>query len=550
VHPPTSFGQRLREKVRSAGYASQLYAYTLKGPTPAGLSLAPRDVWPGDPKVGNALFQGRFAFAGHEVRALNQAPWLLEAPGLAWSAELHAFDWLRHFSACGVATAADRARELVRAWIVESGAWDQLGWRPDILGRRLGAWLCHAGFLIEGADENFRQDFLASLAAQERHLSRAAAEAPEGAGRLIAAVGAVLGSVCLPGSGKRRHRALQLLERELGAQVLDDGGHVSRNPIRQLEVLRDLVAARDTLEAASAEAPRALPEAIARMAPMLRFLRHGDGGLAHFNGGRDGGPELVDVTLTRAGEGGAAPGEAPQSGYQRLAAGGTLVLVDCGPPPPLALSGEAHAGTLAFELSVGRERLVVNCGAAADPEGEWGAATRSTAAHSTLVVADTNSSELREDGLIGRRPGAVSHARSEEEGNIWLEAGHDGYVAPFGLGHRRRLYLDASGGDFRGEDSLAGPGIDSNAGVAVAIRFHLHPAVRASLVRNGDGALLRLPGGEGWRLRALGGKVTLEESVYFGSGHARRAEQIVVSTRLEGQPLTLKWRLSRVKDEG
>jgi uncharacterized heparinase superfamily protein len=549
VRSPSSFGQRLRDKVRSAGYASPLYAFTLKGPTPPGLNLAPEDIWPGDPDRGNALFQGRFAFAGHEVRALNEAPWLVEPPSQTWNEELHAFEWLRHFSACGVVTAADRSRELVRAWILQSGDWAEVSWRPDVLGRRLGAWLCHAGFLLDGADENFRQGFLASLAAQARHLARSAAEAPEGAPRLAAAVGLVLSALALPGSGKRRERGLQLLERELGLQVLADGGHVSRNPCRQVEVLRDLVLVRNTMAAAGADAPDALPRAIATMSPMVRFFRHGDGRLALFNGGREASAELLDVTLARADAPDPAPAEAPHAGYQRLGAGGTVAIVDCGPPPPHALSGHAHAGTLGFELGIGRERLIVNCGAAPAAESEWGPVMRSTAAHSTLVIADTNSSELRADGLIGRRPGAVAHARSESNGSIWLEASHDGYLEPFALDHRRRFYLDASGEDFRGEDSLTGPGLERGDPLAVAVRFHLHPSVRASLVRNGDGALLRLPSGDGWRLRAVGGAVSLEESVYYGTGQARRAEQIVVSSGLDGQPFTVKWRLSRVHTE-
>jgi hypothetical protein len=113
----------------------------------------------------------------------------------------------------------------------------------------------------------------------------------------------------------------------------------------------------------------------------------------------------------------------------------------------------AHAGTLSFEMSVGRDRLIVNCGAAPAAEGEWRDALRATAAHSALILADTNSSELRPEGL-GRRVEKVEVDRQEANGAQWLEVSHDGWVRQFGLRHRRRFYLSESGDDLRGEDVL------------------------------------------------------------------------------------------------
>jgi len=544
---PESLGRRLRDRVRAAGYGSQLYAYSLKGEAPRALAAAPVEPWPGDPELGNALFQGRFAFAGRELMAPNRAPWTVEPPSSAWAAELNGFTWLRHFSACAVPTARRHARELVRTWIQETGSWQALSWRPEVLARRLISWLCHAGFLLDGADSPFREALLASLAEQSRHLARCAGEAGEGLPRLSAAAGLALSGTCLAAGEKWRQRGLKLLSRELGRQLADDGGHLSRNPSAQLAALTDLVTVRDTLAAAGLEVPDELGRAIARMVPLLRFFRHGDGGLAVFNGGAEESRARIDATLARAGVAGRPPAEAPASGYQRLAAGPMLVLVDAGAPPPRGFSGAASAGCLSFELSLAKERLIVNCGAARDPGGEWARAARTTAAHSTLTLGDTNSCEIRNDGLIGRRPREVACRRYEEDGNLWLEGRHDGYAEALGLVHERRLYLDAAGEALRGEDAIVGPGIGANLDLPFALRFHLHPGVRASLVSTGGGALLRLPGGAGWRLRAAGGALTLEESVYLAAGEPRRAEQLVVSGRIGAREARIKWALSRAQ---
>ena len=67
--------------------------------------------------------------------------------------------------------------------------------------------------------------------------------------------------------------------------------------------------------------------------------------------------------LTQAGRGGRGPSALTEGGFQRLQAGRSVLIVDCGAPPPPGVDRYAHAGTLSMELSVGRDRMIVNCGA-------------------------------------------------------------------------------------------------------------------------------------------------------------------------------------------
>ena len=87
----------------------------------------------------------------------------------------------------------------------------------------------------------------------------------------------------------------------------------------------------------------------------------------------------------------------------------------------------AHAGALCLEVSDGRDRLIVNCGAAPQTGVEWRLAQRATAAHSTAMIEETNSSALLDRGGIGDRRAKVTAARAEAEGQIWVDAEHDGY---------------------------------------------------------------------------------------------------------------------------
>lgn len=490
------------------------------GRIPDAPALSVRDPWPGDPARGARIMKQELECSG-AVHPLA-GDWANAAGPEALRAAAHGFTWLRDLRALGTDGARTRARALVSDWLGTPGR-DRIAGRADVAGARVAAWLGHYDFFVASAEDGFRAAVMARLVADARLLSAAIPAEEMDARALTALKGLVAVSVALPSQATYLTRAMRLLPLEIARQVLPDGCHAERSPAAQLSALQDLTEIRSLMQAALVQPPAALGSAIERMAPALRALRHGDGGLALFNGAREDSPALIELVLTQAGRGGRAPAGLTESGFQRLQAGRSVLMVDCGPPPPHGIDRSAHAGTLSMELSVGRERLIVNCGAAPPSGGGWHDAARATAAHSTLVIADTNSSELRPQGL-GRVPGVVDAQRQEANGAHWLEASHDGYKAVNGAVHHRRFYMTETGEDVRGEDSVEAPGP-----LAFAVRFHLHPTVVAAVQADTQHVALRLPSGSVWLLRAKGGDVTLEESVYLGGGEPRPTRQVVVT---------------------
>lgn len=533
---------KVRATLESALYGTALYRASLRGRHPEALAFGPVDPWPGDASRGAALLGGVYAFAGVTVTAAATTPWRPIGVSRRWLEAMHGFEWLRHLDALNSAEARAHGRRLTAEWIERYGAWDALTWRPDVLARRLVAWLSHSGLLLAEADRASAETLLASLAEQARHLGRVVASGPDGSLRIAAVKGLLFAALCLPGDDRGLTQGLRLLEHELERQILADGGHVARSPAAHFGVFCDLVELRGLFAAARKPSCEALRTAIDRMAPMLRFFRHGDGGLALFNTSCEQDPALIDQALALGEASGKAPSSAPHSGFERLLAQRTLVITDVGAPTALS-AGCAHGGTLSFEMSVEGQRMIVNCGAHGGDDDGWRNAMRATAAHSTAGIDDHNMLERLDDGALGRRPVQVASNRLEDGGSIWIEASHDGYSSIFGLTHRRRLYLSADGDSLRGEDILSG---DSGA-MRFTIRFHLHPDVKASLTAAGAGALLRLPNGEGWRMRSAGAALVIADSVYLGGqGEVGRSEQIVLSGPLKSGETTVKWALSRV----
>ena len=513
------------------------------------LLIAPQDLRTADPTRASEIYSGRFAFAGKVVICDGRSPFEIEPPSEEWSEQLLGFGWLRHLRAADSSITRANARALVGEWIALQGAFDTLeGWRPDIVARRIISWLCQAPLVLHDADMKFYRRFLRNLTRQVRYLHRTVNATRDGLPRIQAVVALTYAALCMQGQARLLKGVTRKLSDELGRQVLPDGGHASRNPGALIELLLDLLPLRQAFAARNVPPPPALNNAIDRMMPMLRFFRHGDGNFALFNGMGPTRTELVSTVLAYDDARGNPVANAPHSGYQRVQAGDALLIVDAGPPPPLPMSAEAHAGCLSFELSARNHRIVVNCGLPAVSRSTWRHVARATAAHSTVTFNDTSSCRFMASeslkSLLGvpilSGPADVQVARQERDSGVMLRLSHDGYLDRFGVVHHRSFRLSADGKRLDGEDVFAGAhgeALSTRRGDAFAVRFHLHPTLKASRHSDGHGAMLVLPNKEVWTFDAYEEKVELEESVYLaGPDGPRRAVQIVIHGRARDVP--------------
>lgn len=524
----------LREKI----FASKLYRLTLAGRTPPITAVAAPEPWLGRPEIGTEIAQGEFRLVGRTF-PLGPRPWAVSLPSRRAQAALHGFGWLRHLRALNNAEAQAAGWAAIESWIETSDRCQPIPWRPDVLGERVAAWLTYADFATAGKTAAEVDAFRTSIGRQVRHLIRVAPRAVQHQGALAVAKGLIAAGIACD---DRRWliSGMAALARAIENQVLPDGGHVQRSPSAHLNAIEELIAIRAMLGGAGIELPLLVQAAIDRMAPILRAFCHGDGRLALFNDSNEDDGARIAQVLAASGVRGKALASAPHSGFQRLAAARTLLILDTGGRPAPPFDGDAHAGALAFEMSVGRQRVVVNCGAHPDDSSEWREALRRTAAHSTVTVENRDSEDSR---LGGARPGRDGPAcqRSESDGDVVLKAQHRGYVAAVGLTHDRDVYLSAGGDDVRGKDVLNG-----RTGCRFDMRFHLHPDVKASLVEGGSRCLLRLPGGEGWQFHSAGATLGIEDSVYHGQpDQIRRTNQIVLSGTTDSDGATVKWAFRR-----
>ena len=549
-----SLAERLADRLQALAWRTPLHDLRLRGRHPLKLITVPEDPFVGDVARGRALLDGVLALRGErrEIETIDLAKpdW-----SRSFSDYLHGFAWLRDLSTVATrAQGAPIAELLMRNWLaLHADKVTQPAWRADLWGWRILHWSAHAPLILSSSDLVYRSRVLNTLARGSRHLDRAADRVPAGPPRIAAWCGVTAAGLLIPGGDPRRTFGEAGLARALATSMFSDGGTVGRAPAGQLAAIAALTMLRATYAARRLDAPAIVEETLAKLVPPLLGVCHGDKGLSSWQGGGPTPGLAIEAIVAATGVRTRPLRQAREWGYQRVAAGPTILIIDAAPPPIARLVEGGCASTLAFELSDGPHRLVVNCGGARAANialpGALTEGLRTTAAHSTLIVADSNSTAIHPDGTLGKGVGEVELARSESDTVSRIEASHDGYVRRFGFIHRRVIAVGADGRDVRGEDQLLPKGRKRMpAETAFVIRFHLAPNVEVARTADGLAAVLRLPGNILWQFRSRGAALAIEESLWIdGDGRPHPSEQLVISGLAPPGGASVSWWFHRAK---
>ncbi|WP_134678635.1 heparinase II/III family protein [Paracoccus ravus] len=540
-------------------------------PSPRGFLRRPEPKAIGHSGRGEEILEGKLHLGGLTLTGGffdNDMP-----PSVA--DELHGFGWLDDLAAVGSPKARAVAQHHVLHWLRRhrQAHGDAPEWQASVAGRRVLHWIFHAGMILPGLDRDGAEPYFRALDQHLTHLRATWYDCPDGLPRLEALAGLAIGAMSLRDRQAVAAPALIALAEEADAMGVETLS-ATRSPEDLLEAMALLVWAQETADEAGHASPPELRSVIAQLAPILRGLRHADGALPSFHGGGRGAAGRLDRCL-RAAEGAALPVHGLAMGFARMVRARTTLILDAAAPPAGPAAFRAHASTLAFELTVARQPLIVNCGPGDGFGPLWAKASRATPCHSALCLEGLSSSRLnpnRQEGepdILTERPTLVWAGDCDALGNLTapdcgpahstepahLLSGHDGWLESHGLTHLRELWLAPDGATLQGEDSLAA--LDASAqsrldhtrtseGLGFDIRFHLHPDIEA--LAQGDLIHLTLPGGDHWQFSHDGvGVARLEASCLLDRSQAepRPSRQIVLSARLHGRAIQIGWTLAR-----
>jgi uncharacterized heparinase superfamily protein len=550
--PSLGAGERLIRLAYRLGVPGSMLTSPMGKTTRPRLLATVANPLPGNRAAGTALRAGHFLLHGAKTPIAQ-----VEFGGAARMTPplerlVHSFAWLADLEACAPREqGVPVAERIIAAWLDANPKppgkpGKGSAWSVANAGTRELNWLVHAPLILSSGDKRLRSRVLGAITEGARWLDRNVHRAEDLLAEVAGWCGIVAAGLLLPDGRPRRLYGEAGLIRALGDLIGDDGGILSRSPLGQMEAIALLVTLRACYRATRREVPETLDSLLAVLVPPLLALSHGDGSLGSWQGAWAIEAGELAALIEASGVRTRPLREVRQWGYQRVLAQKSVLQFDAAPPPLARYGRNGCASTLAFEFSAGGQRIVVNCGGAAAAGGlvpvrlEQG--LRATAAHSTLVLDDANSTAVLINGKIGAGVSEVDIDRRTIEGEAAgksgkgaratrLEASHNGYSARYGLVHRRILILRDDGTELRGEDLLMPAGRKGKRGkVAFAIRFHLGPNIDVGLSADGQGVGIALPDGSYWQFRAgEGGEVSVEDSIWVdGQGRPVPIQQVVV----------------------
>ncbi|CDO36774.1 MULTISPECIES: heparinase II/III family protein [Novosphingobium] len=542
--PAVGAGERLIRFAYRLGVPGTMLTAPMGKKSKTRLLATVNNTVPGSRVAGTALRAGHFLVHGAKtpIAQVDFHGAARVSPPL--EAVVHSFSWLTDLEACAPREqGVPVAERILTSWLQANPkppAKPGKGpaWNVGHTGMRLMNWLVHAPLILSG-EKALRLRTLRHINETARWLDRQVHHAEDGLAEVAGWCAVIAAGLLLPDGRPRRLYGEAGLIRALGELMGDDGGVLSRSPLAQMEAIALLVRLRNCYQATRRDPPEAIERVIEMLVPPLLALTHGDGSLGSWQGAWAINGDDVSALVAASGVRTRPLRDVRQWGYQRAVAQKTILLFDTAPPPMPSHARYGCASTLAFEMSHGGHRLIVNCGGAASGGGlvpvrlEQG--LRATAAHSTLTIDDANSTAILINGMIGSGVSQVDIDRKtlqNENGSnaTRLEASHNGYAARYGLTHRRILILRDDGTELRGEDLLLPSGRKGKRGkVGYALRFHLGHEVDVALTEDGQGAGLALPDGSYWQFRSGGGDVSIEDSLWVdGHGRPQATQQLVV----------------------
>ena len=285
--------------------------------------------------------------------------------------------------------------------------------------------------------------------------------------------------------------AIKGLLKEIPEQTLEDGANFELTPMYHALILVDMLDMYNLCQAYPNSVSEDLLDLLAHYLPkMLSFMElmsHNDGGVSFFNDSVDGiAPQKRRITHYAEQLGFSFKPinlEKPQaidseaSGYMAATHSGNKLLFDAANVGPDYIPGHAHADTLSFEFSIASERAFVNSGTSQYGLGEKRLTERKTVSHNTVEVDEKDSTQVWSGFRVAKRARVLNRNSSLDDGNVILEAAHNGFKKIFnGPIHHRKMTLTSN--SLQVVDSLKGTFTK-----AVA-RFYIHPEIHAEIEAN------------------------------------------------------------------
>ena len=321
------------------------------------------------------------------------------------------------------------------------------------------------------------------------------------------------------------------------------GMHLSMNPQKQAIYINDLIEIKNIILFFQNKLPKEIEFTIIKMIRVLKSLIHKDGSLAYFNGANNFYIKNINKIIILEKDLKVKNLNRNKNGLSVFENKNIKIIFDTVLPANKLINYGLHASTLAFELSIGKEKIIANCGSANFKNRKKPDYLRYSAAHSTIILNNTNISELIEKKSYKRIPSKINFDFREDDNNIIWESSHNGYEKNLKKIIKRKLIIDKNKTLVSGYDDFISLSNSENK-VSFTIRFHLTPLCKALITRSKMSAIIKTK--ESSYLFNSNCNLNLEESIYITDlNKVVKTNQIVIAGFVDNFKKTVNWSLAK-----
>ena len=457
---------------------------------------------------------------------------------------LNSFFWL--FS-LDLKSSKRETQNIILKWIEKNNKYNSKNWQIDILSKRIISWISNAKLTYEDGEVVYRNKFNNIIKKQINHLIKEINKSDWVDDKLIGCAAIILSGLSYNGKNNYLLSGLDLLKKIIKFSIDENGFPKSRN-IRQLNFyLKYFILIREWLKESQNDIPEYIDENIYYLGQAYVFIWQNKKKNFLFNGNHNSKNEDFDNYLKRLGYSFKNQNN-ELGGYVILNNKKNSLIVDIGSSVDKKFSSNYQAGALSFEIVSNDKKLISNCGYFQDHNHKLNELSKTTAAHSTLVINDQSSCKFKKDSQSNSIISdglKIIKKNIVFEKNYWkIDASHDGYLKNYGIIHNREIEFFPEQMKFIGYDRLISKNKIKN--LKFDIRFHLEPSSKVMKTQDNKSIFIDLDG-EGWKFNSDDNNINIDSGLYFGKKNSFTDNQnINISGMTNTENQTIKWEITKL----
>ena len=326
----------------------------------------------------------------------------------------------------------------------------------------------------------------------------------------------------------------------------NNGSHKSYNATIQLIALNNLIEIKNMFLYYKVKSPEILDITIFKSGCYLASLFHIDQTMSFFNGSNNFYISQTNKLLNKI-------DNIKKYNFINIFEGIAVyhdnkksVFFDAVSPGKYFSKNNLHASTLSIEISFNNEKIITNCGSLETEFNERPDYLKYSAAHSTIILDNTNISEIKGEGSFKKFPKLVELNQFNNDDEFVIEGLHDGYLPKYGILIKRKVEINKHRNEIKGLDTLVSKKLIGKNKLSYSIRFHLSPNCSCNMTNNKRSIIIKTNKNIVYIFESSS-ELSIEDSIFISDGKkTSQNKQIVINSIMKNIKETNNWTLKSV----